>query len=322
MSVTLKDLAAASGLSIRSIRRALAGESGVSQEAREKVCRLARRMGYVPNVAARDLRVGRTPFAGLLTSPKDSDVARRRTQDLIDRIGGMGLHTLAAIQPDSTEVMRELARKWSGMAGWIIFASPPPPEVEAILPECGFSFVIIDGKKSAPNVFPLVIDRSPGIAEAITHLISSGRKNIWRCGNLPGRKSGFEQAFRQKDQTIRHGTISPAGETFEDGFHIGPDILRTGADAVFFDVDRTALGFLRFAQKNNIRLPDEIAVVGFDDDQAGRFGTPSLATVAQPIAEINQTVLDLISGKSATDQPFPTHFVCRESAGKKGGMKR
>ena len=318
MSVTLKDLAAASGFSIRSIRRALAGESGVSQEAREKICRLARSMGYVPNVAARDLRVGRTPFVGLLTSPQDSDVARRRTQDLIDRIGGMGLHTLAAIQPDSADAMRELARKWAGLVGWVIFATPPKPEVEAMLPECGASFIIIDGRHAFPNVTPLQIDRAPGIGEAVRHLIGTGRKNIWRCGNLSGRKSGFEQAFRRKDRSIRHGTISPAGETFEDGFHIGPDILRNGADAVFFDVDRTALGFLRFAQKNNIRIPEDIAVVGFDDDQAGRFSTPLLATVAQPIAEINQTILELISGKAAADQPFPTHFVCRESAGEKG----
>ncbi|MBQ4336553.1 MAG: LacI family DNA-binding transcriptional regulator [Lentisphaeria bacterium] len=321
MSVTLKDLAAASGLSIRSVRRALSGEPGVSQNAREKICTLASELGYVPNVAARDLRVGRTPFVGLLTSPSDSDVARRRTQDLIDRIGAIGLHTLAAVRPDTPTAMRELARKWSGMAGWIIFATPPNPEVEAVLPECGFSFVIIDGKKAAPNVIPLVIDRSPGIAEAITHLLSSGRKNIWRCGNLSGRKSGFEQAFRRKDRSIRHGTISPAGETFEDGFHIGPDILRTGADAVFFDVDRTALGFLRFAQKNNIRIPEDIAVVGFDDDQAGRFVTPPLATVAQPIAEINQAVLQLLETNQTNQTLFPTHLVLRESAQKKEDVK-
>ncbi len=317
MSVTLKDLAAASGLSIRSVRRALAGESGVSQEAREKICRLAGRMGYVPNVAARDLRTGRATFVGLLTSPQDSDVARRRTQDLIDRIGGLGLHTLAAIRPDSADAMRELARKWAGMVGWVIFASPPPADVEAVLPECNASFIIIDGKHTYPNVTALQIDRAPGIGEAVQHLIASGRKNIWRCGNLSGRKKGFEQAFRQAENTIRHGTIIPAGGTFADGYNTGDEILQSRADAVFFDVDRTALGFLRYAHEHHVRVPEDIAVVGFDDDQAGRYSTPMLATVAQPIAEINLAVLELIQKGETAQQKFPTHLVLRESAGKK-----
>ena len=315
MSVTLKDLAAASGLSIRSVRRALAGESGVSQEARVKICRLAEKLGYVPNIAARDLRTGRTPFVGLLSSPQDSDVARRRTQDLIDRLGSVGMHTLAAIRPDTPEAMRDLIRKWAGMVNWVVFASPPGAEVEAVLPECNATFIIIGGRHAWNNVIPLEIDRAPGIGEAVRHLICTGRKNIWRCGGLSGRKKGFEQAFRQADSGIHHGTISPQGETFADGYNAGDEIVRNGADAVFFDVDRTALGFLRYAHEHKLRVPEDIAVVGFDDDQAGRYSTPLLATVAQPIAEINQTILDLISGKSAADQPFPTHFVCRESAG-------
>lgn len=318
MSVTLKDLAVASGFSIRSVRRALSGEPGVSNDAREKICRLALELDYVPNVAARDLRVGRTPFVGLLSSPQDSDVARRRTQDLIDRIGGMGMHTLAAIQPDSADTMRDLARKWSGMAGWIIFASPPAAEVEKVLPECNATFIIIGGKHACKNVIPLEINRAPGIGEAVRHLIASGKKNIWRCGNLSGRKKGFEQAIRMAGNSIRHGTITPSGDSFADGYNAGDEIVRNGADAVFFDVDRTALGFLRYAHEHKLQVPEDIAVVGFDDDQAGRFCTPCLATVAQPIAEINQAILDLISGKSPADQQFATHFVCRESAGEKG----
>lgn len=318
MSVTLKDLAAASGLSIRSVRRALSGEPGVSNDAREKICRLARDLGYVPNVAARDLRVGRTPFVGLLTSPHDSDVARRRTMDLTDRIGAMGLHTLAAIRPDTPEAMRDLARRWSGLVHWVVFASVPPPDVEELLGEFNLSFVIIDGKNASGNVTPLEIDRAPGIAEAVAHLLGSGRKNILRCGSLDGRKDGFETAFRHAGKNVQHRTIVPAGETFDDGYRMGEIIVQSGADAVFFDVDRTALGFLRYAHKNHIRIPETIAAVGFDDDQAGRFVTPRLATVAQPIAEINQAILELISGKESIQHSFSTHFVCRESAGSTG----
>lgn len=316
MSVTLKDLAAASGSSIRSVRRALAGEPGVSPEAREKICRLAQQLEYVPNVAARDLRVGRTPFVGLLSSPLDSDVARRRTMDLTDRIGSLGLHTLAAIRPDTPDAMRELARKWAGLVQWIVFASAVPEEVEAVLPECGGSFIVIDGHRESPHVIPLKIDRGPGIAEAVCYLIASGRRNILRCGAVSGRKGGFEQAFRQAGNAVQHSTLVPDGEGFPDGYRAGEKILASGADAVFFDVDRTALGFLRFAREHHIRIPEDIAVVGFDDDQAGRFCTPMLATVAQPIAGINQAVLDLIAGKPLAGRVFPTCFLWRESAGR------
>lgn len=315
MSVTLKDLAAASGLSIRSVRRALQAEPGVSDTARKRITELAARLGYVPNVAARDLRTGRTAFIGLLSSPRDTGVVRRRTLDLIDRIGAVGLHTLAAIRPDTPEAMRELVRRWGGLVRWIVFQSAPTPEVEAVLPEFGVSFIIIGGSRKASNVTPLEIDRAVGIGEAVRHLISSGRRNIWRCGGISGRREGFEQAFRGAGRGVRHGTVKPGGETFEDGYRAGAEIVRHQADAVFFDVDRTALGFLRYAHEHGIRVPEAVAAVGFDDEQAGSFCTPLLATVAQPIAEMNEAVLSLISTGRTAKRVFPTHFVWRESAG-------
>jgi len=315
MGITLKDLAAASGLSIRSVRRALQAEPGVSETSRRRITELAARLGYVPNVAARDLRTGRTAFIGILSSPRDPGVVRRRTLDLIDRIGTLGLHTLAAIRPDTPEAMRELVRGWSGLVNWVVFPSTPKPEVEAILSEFGISFITVDGTRRFANTTPLGIDRAVGIGEAVRHLIGAGRKNIWRCGGVASRREGFERAFRGAGRGVRHGTIEPDGETFEAGYRIGAKVVETKADAVFFDVDLIALGFLRYAHEHGIRVPETVAAIGFDDEQAGRFCTPQLATVAQPIEELNAAVLSLISGGKAVRQVFPTHFVWRESAG-------
>ena len=73
---------------------------------------------------------------------------------------------------------------------------------------------------------------------------------------------------------------------------LGPRIMESGADAVFFDTDRMALGFMNYAAAHHIPIPERIAVVGFDDDNSGHMIYPALSTVAHPIEELNRAVIE------------------------------
>ena len=102
---------------------------------------------------------------------------------------------------------------------------------------------------------------------------------------------------------------------FRDGYSQGPAILQRNPDAVFFDTDRMAAGFLKFAMERNIAIPGKIAVVGFDDDLIGRMSAPSLSSVAHPIAEINTEIVSILTGErqGKIRKVFPTRFIPRES---------
>ena len=92
--------------------------------------------------------------------------------------------------------------------------------------------------------------------------------------------------------------------------------MASGADAVLFDTDRMAAGFLKYAAEERIDVPDRIAVVGFDDDIVARMSVPSLSTVAHPVSEINSTILEIIerNPEEIVRRIFPTRFVPRDSS--------
>ena len=91
--------------------------------------------------------------------------------------------------------------------------------------------------------------------------------------------------------------------------------MRSGADAVFFDTDRMAVGFYRYAWAHRIRIPDDISVVGFDDDSVSKVLPPPLSTVAHPVAEIADAIVGIVT--SAPDDPvritLDTVLVRRDS---------
>ncbi|MCK4981643.1 MAG: substrate-binding domain-containing protein, partial [Victivallaceae bacterium] len=81
------------------------------------------------------------------------------------------------------------------------------------------------------------------------------------------------------------------------------------------DTDRMALGFLKYAWKNGIKIPEDISVIGFDDDPVGTQSCPALSTVAHPIEEMNNKIIELINRKVKTGESFvfSTKFINRES---------
>lgn len=315
MASTLKDIAEQAEMSIRSVRRALAGEPGVSDETRKTVNEIAAQLGYVPNIAARNLRMRLNSFVGIIRSANPAEVYRRRETDLIRRLGEAGYHPLIGVMPRTAAELDELTRHWAGVVDHWVWQSPPPPEVTAKIPSLSGKSIMVDAEPAGPRCAGLAIDRGAGIIEAVTALLKSGRKHIIRCGRPENQRGGFDLALA--GSKVKHGFLAVDDCEFENGYAAAPEILETGADAVFFDVDRMAFGFLRYAWEKKIPIPGRIAVVGFDDEPFGRYSTPSLSSVAQPISSLNAAVLDLLEkgfGHGAR-LCFPTAFVPRESSG-------
>ena len=313
--VTLKKLSELSGLSIRSVSRALQGKSGLSEENRNKVLSIAREISYTPNVQARNLRLQKNNFVGIVVQDFQRDsIALRKINHLNVLLTRNGYCTLFGINNGKKEDLEELLRQWNGMVGSVIFFSWNPAwDAEDLRMRCSAQFIFVDQESTGGH--SMIIDRGSGIYDAIGYLLKSSHRSVARCGNIVSRENGFNQALQDlKAPEVKHQYF-PSESNFEDGYRVGKKLLKGNFDAVFFDTDRMAYGFLKYCWEHSVRIPEQIAVVGFDDESFDLFASPSLSTVAHPVEEMSSAILTLVKHPEEVYQKlvFKTRFIKRES---------
>lgn len=316
--VTLKQIAEQAGASIRTVNRVLKRQDGVGAAKRARILRLAGEMGYVPNIAARNLRLSRSNFVGIVGGAASEGVFLRKTDDLQRRLKQKGFYPVLGGLPASAKSLENILREWAGFVSTVIFYNcsiSSRPEALAGLPQ---QFIHVDAP-AVGGCHHLRIDRGTGVCAGVLHLLRGGRRFIVRCGSVDiGRKEGFDRAFDSFMATdrLRRLYLPTARCDFDDGYNMGGKIIDSGADAVFFDTDRMAFGFLKHAWEKRIEIPRDIAVIGFDDDPWGELSCPALSTVAHPIEELNDAIIKLIEQRPETPVTltFDTRFIRRESA--------
>ena len=318
MAITLKQLAELSGVSIRTVSRVLKNQAHVQEEKRNLILALAREYKYVPNMAARNLRLNCSRFVGILCSDVPYEIFHQKLQDLESRLETRGYYPTIACCDGSAAQMKKIFSDWAGLVDFVVvslFDVPVPKDLPELLKQYSMTPIYVDQEQDFPG-HHLSIDRTSGIKDAISVLIRMKKKRILRCGLLQSRENGLLQAFAETPQENRPELIRLEDlSTFENGYRYGKQIMESGADAVFFDTDKMALGFLNYAAENGIVIPDKLSVIGFDDDISGRIIFPSLSTVAHPTEELNQAILAIIDEKPAAPvkKEFPTKFIRRAS---------
>ncbi len=316
MPVTLKQLAELSGLSIRTVSRALRHDANVASAKREQVLALARKHHYVPNIAARNLKQSERPFIGIIGSGIREEPYIRKLYDLEYQLSEAGYYTLLRIHRNGGD-LRSIFQSWVGLVNFVVVLSPLGEEqlrqAGTLSEEFQVRLICIDQQQPAPG-FNLVIDRDTGIAQALRHLASRGRSRLLHCGLIANRRQGIDRALRELPQLCCE--YLPSGYEFADGAVLGEAIAARDCDAVFFDTDRMALGFLSVAGELGLRVPEALSVIGFDDEPAGAMAMPHLSTVAHPVAAISRTVLEIV--RNVAEQPemrvFTTEFIGRKSS--------
>lgn len=320
-AATLKKISELTGVSIRSVSRALHGDGGLSGEKRSLVLATAARIGYTPNIAARNLRLKQNNFVGIVVpdtggknEPAGTIVTSRKINKLQLKLEQDGFFTLFGINTGKAEDMRNLLKQWTGLVSSVVFFSWNSQwHQEEILGKIPLQCIFVD--LSADFGHRMIIDRAPGIYDGIRFLLEHGCSRLARCGDISSRDLGFNAALQGlPGRTIIHRHYQ-LPSNFEDGFQIGAELIAEHYDAVFFDTDRMAYGFLKYCWKNRIRIPEDIAVIGFDDESWDAYSCPSLSTVAHPTEEMTAAISELIRSPEKERQclHFKTRFIRRES---------
>ena len=334
MAAKLKDVAARAGVSVRTVSNVVNNAPAVAPATRERVLRAIDELQYRPNLAARNLRQGRTGLIGLavpeVSSPYFGEIAERlidAAQDrgwtvLIDRTDGTAERERRLLEGSERHTVDGMI-----MSPW----SLTPGELgrhSATLP-----LVVLGEQETGGTADHVAIDNVAAAREATAHLASLGRRRIAAIGLQPQLSNGTAE---QRAQGYREALASaglPHDESMtrevatlhrEEGLRAMRELLeaRQAPDAVFCFSDELALGALRAAHEAGLRVPADLALVGFDDIEDGRYSVPSLATVSPDKGQIAERALQCLADRvygrlghlPARRVTVPHRLVVRETA--------
>jgi DNA-binding LacI/PurR family transcriptional regulator len=292
----LREVAQRAGVSMAAASRALRNHPGVGAEAKARVLRAAREIGYEPNLAARSLRTRRTHSIGLvipdIMNPFFSEVARG-VGDVADQRG----YSLLLGNSDG-EVAKEeefvnllLRRKMDGL---VFFAATNVSQHIDRVRAKGFPMVLIDRK--VPGFDLVRTDNEKGGATATRHLIELGHTRIalisgrLDLGTRRDRYNGYREALIQAGIVPDPALVREGSVKSDHGYEAAQALLALPSPptAIFAATDTIATGVLLALEERRCRVPEDVAVVGYDNTYLAMISRPRLTSVAQPKQQMGQ----------------------------------
>ena len=324
-----EDVARLAGVSARTVSNVVSGTVNVSSGTRERVLAAIEQLDYRPSEIGRMLRSGRTGMAALVVPDLDNPYFAELARKLIEAARRHG-YTLMIEQTDGVrDRERELLARADTKAIFDGLIVSPLALTDDDLSRASRTQrpVVLLGEETHPGFDHVQIDNFAAARDAVEHLLSTGRERVVAVGaqrtgesSSSLRLSGFQEAMAAAPQAKAEVAYV---ESFSrrGGAEATRRVLRGGTlpDALFCFSDLIALGALRALHEAGVAVPEQVAVVGFDDIEDGRYGRPSLTTVAPDKAAIAQAAMDAlvrrIDGDDSEPQRVlaPHHLAERES---------
>jgi DNA-binding LacI/PurR family transcriptional regulator len=330
---TLEAVAARAGVGRGTVSRVVNGSPKVSDAAREAVLLAIEELGYVPNRAARALVTRRTDSIALVVSESEERLFAepffaRIVRGITDELTSTGMQLLLTFARATDERIR-LAQYLSGqhVDGVLLISAhggdPLPVQLEA----AGLPTVLGGLPVGLQPVSYVEIDNRGGAQQAVEHLIETGRRTIAIVAGpqdmLAGvnRLEGYRDALRAAGRKVPADLIGYGDFSEQSGATVMQQLLEAhpDLDAVFAASDPMALGAMRVLKHSGRRIPDDVAVVGFDDSPIGPHTDPALSTVHQPVEEMGRQMTRLLLARIRGDAVnhleivLPTRLIVRGS---------
>lgn len=327
-------MAARAGVGRGTVSRVVNGSPRVSEAAREAVLLAIQELGYVPNRAARALVTRRTDSIALVVSESEERVFAepffaRIVRGITDELANTGMQLLLTFARATDERVR-IAEYLSGqhVDGVLLIslhgADPLPVQLEA----AGLPTVLGGLPVGLRPVSYVEIDNRGGARQAVDHLLAGGRRAIASIAGTQdmeagvNRLAGYRDALAAADRPVVDSLVRYGDFGEESGTRAMRALVddHPELDAVFAASDPMALGAMRALKELGRRIPDDVAVIGFDDSPVGPHTDPPLTTVHQPVEDMGRQMtrllLSRIRGEQVADHEIvlPTRLVVRGSA--------
>ena len=331
--VTIREIARMCGVSVQTVSRVINGRPDVSLETRASVEAAIASTGFQPSAVARSLVHRRSNTLGVIAAGLRYFGVAQTLNGITEQSEASGYALLVKELAgfDTVDIVPVIEFLVAHRVEGIIFAAPELEtnvrSVQAQLPAACPPIVFLKSEPS-DEYTSIVITNYLGGRQATEHLLALGRRRI---GHLSGplewreardRRDGWWDVLREAGEAAGprfEGNWSSASgaAAFEQMLTVQPDL-----DAVFVGNDQMALGVLHIANKRGIRIPDDLAVVGFDGLPESAEFTPSLTTINQPLRELGRLAVDELLAHVDSDfgrgEPrtitLETELIVRESA--------
>ncbi|MFN3190115.1 MAG: LacI family DNA-binding transcriptional regulator [Aureliella sp.] len=324
--VTIQDIANEAKVSKSTVSRVLNGTTAVHPDKKEAVLAASRRLGFKPNFFAQSLAKGRSMTIGVQTQLMGSPFYDTISQGIISEMRGSGYSPIFVDGQWTAESEEEGIQALIGrrVDGLILICGAI--SAERIREICGqLPTVIVARELPAEHHNCIYVDNVDAGYRATQHLVYFGHREIAMVQGLAhhpdaiDRLEGYKKALAENDipfdpELIVEGTFLPeSGEAAVD------QLLANNKkfSAVFASNDMMAFGVRLALHKRGLRVPEDVSIVGFDDQAESAFTTPPLTTVRQPAIEMGrlaaQSVLELIDGKTFEPRAMQAQLQARES---------
>jgi LacI family transcriptional regulator len=319
-SVSVRDVAALAGVSIGTVSNVLNRPEKVAASTVVRVQLAIDRLGFVRNDAARQLRAGRSRAIGLIildvANPFFTDVARGAQ----GQAAAAGMSVILGNSDENADRESEYLELFESQRVHGVLLSPFGEAAPRLLQlrKNGIPAVLVDRLSADSSFSSVSVDDVAGGAMAVQHLIAQGRRRIAFVGGplairqISDRLHGASSATAsQPNATLE--VIPLTALTVDEGRRAGEFIAARDAssrpDAVFAANDLVATGLLQaFIMNHSIAVPEDIAIVGYDDITFARAAAVPLSSVSQPAALIGQTSVDILLAE-ADDLGLPSQHV-------------
>lgn len=331
---TIKTVAARAGVGRTTVSRVINGSDLVSDEARAAVLAAIAELNYVPNSVARGLVTSRTNAIALVIPESESRLGSEPYFSAVIRgVSAALAATKTQLQLVLIRDQGELdqltatvaARRVDGVLLVSVHADDPLP---GLLEDMGLPTVLAGRRSPGETLSHVHSDNPQGAATAVRHLLDRGRRTITTIAGPQDMDVGRQRLLGWRDALAEAGRdhgeplVTVADFTEEGGERAMRRLLAEvpGLDAVFVASDVMAAGALMECRRQGVRVPEDVAVIGFDDSIIARHTNPPLTSVRQPVEQIGETIARVLLEEIAEpDAPrrhvvLPTELVVRDSS--------
>jgi DNA-binding LacI/PurR family transcriptional regulator len=316
----MRDVAKKAGVSVATVSAVINSQTTkipISEKTRAKVSEAVKKMNYYVNDQARSLRNGKSNAIGVVVSDITQPFSAEMVRVVEQEVNNRDYHFLLS----DIQNNRETEKFYLGLFmqkkvdGILFVGATNELEDEGILMlvEHGIPIVLTEREVEQHNVPCILVDNIKGGYLAVEHLIKQGHKSIGHITGPRGniityqRKEGYHRAMNKYGLSCPDEFIVDGGFSLESGYRAMEELLGRAnvPRAVFTFNDMLALGAVRAIRDRKLRVPQDVAVVGFDDIPMAAYSEPPLSTVRQPILKMGKEgtnlLLDILDGEYPKD---------------------
>ncbi|MFI8192646.1 LacI family DNA-binding transcriptional regulator [Streptomyces sp. NPDC085946] len=322
---TLEEVAALAGVGRGTVSRVINNEAGVKESTRRAVQRAIAELGYVPNLAARSLAGRRADAVALVMTKTDwrlfgepffSEVVRA----VGDALSDTAVQLLLTLVRTDAERQRFVEYARGGRVDGVLLMSVRAEDrLPDMLAGAGLPTVLLGRRSGDEQITYVDADNVGGARAAVEHLVRGGRRAIAAITGPPGmyvaqcRLRGYREALAQAGLDTGPALIAEGDFTEASGRRATAGLIERHPeiDAVFAASDTMAAGALAALRAAGRRVPEDVAVIGFDDFELAEHTDPPLTTVRQPLEEIGRTLVRLLLEEIEQPEVAWRHVILR-----------